>query len=179
MNLVEYLPNRLQGTAIGLYQEALQPEISQLWENQTFFVAQLWPSTATWGLSHWENALGITVDVSKSDEYRRTAIVAALRGAGTSTVAALQSVAESFSNGSVDVVEYPGEYRVEIRFTSIVGVPPNMEDLTVAVTDMMPAHLEWAFVYQYRTNGMLRGYTHAELRAFTNETLKSGELGGT
>lgn len=48
------------------------------------------------------------------------------------TVAMIQNVAESFSNGTVAVTEFPSRYRIEIKFVGSIGTPPNMDDLTAA-----------------------------------------------
>ena len=50
------------------------------------------------------------------------------------TKAMIQNVAESFSNGAVDILEYSSEYRFEIKFTGTLGIPPNMEDLTATIS---------------------------------------------
>lgn len=68
---------------------------------------QLCVNTATWGLQYWEKTLGIPVEQGKDLEYRRSRIRSKLRGSGVTTVALIESVAESFSNGDVAVTEYP------------------------------------------------------------------------
>lgn len=176
MNLLKLLPLRLQDREIGLFQEAWQPLFDDLVAAQEDFVLQLDPTTATWGLEHWETALGITTDVTASDEYRRTVVVAALRGAGTSTVAAIQNLAESFSNGEVEVTEYPDAYRIEIKFTSIIGIPPNMDDLSAALDGMMPAHLEYSYVILYRTWSALEDGSWGVLEGATWSDVYEGEI---
>ncbi len=116
---------------------------------------QLDVNTATWGLSLWEAAYGITPNVSKSDAYRRTRIISKMRGAGTTTAALIQNVAESFSNGAVEVVETPKEYRFDVKFIGRYGVPPNMDDLTAAINRIKPAHLAYVYIYTYMVWRML------------------------
>lgn len=151
MQMIKMLPQRLQDTEIGLFQQGAQLIFDDLVAAQEEFVLQLDPTTATWGLGDWEAMLGITTDVSKNEEYRQSAIVAALRGSGTSTLATIQTLAASFENGEVEVIEIPGEYRIEIHFTSTVGTPPNLDDLTAALNAAIPAHLMCEYVIIYRT----------------------------
>ncbi len=132
--------------------------------------------TATWGLTIWETALGLQTDVSKPYEYRRTRIMSKLRGAGTTTVAMMQNVAESFSNGEVAIIEYNSENRFEVKFIGTIGIPPNMEDLTAAIEEIKPAHLEYTFEYTYRTYGDLSAYTHATLSTYTHQQLREGVI---
>jgi hypothetical protein len=132
--------------------------------------------SATWGLSIWEKALGLETNASKSYEFRRTRIMSKLRGSGTTTTAMIQNVAESFSNGEVTIIEYNNENRFEVKFTGTIGIPPNMDDLTAAMEEIKPAHLAYSYVYIYRTNGTLVGYTHGQLAAYTHETLREGAM---
>jgi hypothetical protein len=66
---------------------------------------QCFVDTATWGLDLWEGFLGIEVDHNKSYESRRENIKAKLRGIGTLTKELIESVANSYSNGAVEVRE--------------------------------------------------------------------------
>ncbi|MCX7614756.1 MAG: YmfQ family protein, partial [Clostridiales bacterium] len=129
--------------------------------------------SATWGLVLWEKALGIDTDVSKSNEYRRTRIMSKLRGSGTTTADMIKNVAESFSNGIVDVIEHPEQYSFDIKFVGTLGIPPNMDDLTAAVEEIKPAHLAYTFVYIYRTYGGLKPYTHLQLSNYTHSELRN------
>ena len=148
-------------------QAAMQPEITALQEYQEDVIDQLCVETATWGLSSWEKALGIPIDESKALDFRRSRIRAKLRGNGVTTVAMIQSVAESYSNGSVFVTEYPEQYKLEIKFVGTLGIPPNMDDLTASLREIVPAHLQWDYVLIYNTWNMTKLHTWNELKART------------
>ena len=148
-------------------QEALEPEALALWEARDGLLDQLYVETATWGLKCWEQTLGIPVDEAKELDYRRSRIKSRLRGAGVTTVALIQNVAESFSNGAVAVTEYPAQYRLEIKFVGTIGIPPNMDDLTASLREIMPAHLQWDYVLIYNTWNMTKLHTWNELKART------------
>jgi uncharacterized protein YmfQ (DUF2313 family) len=121
---------------------------------------QLNVETATWGLDLWEKAYGIKTDVSKSYAFRRARIESKMRSQGVTTVAMIKNVAESFSNGEVDVIEHPEEYRFEIKFIGTLGIPPNMDDLTGAIKEIKPAHLDFAYVYTFITWDKVEAYHH-------------------
>lgn len=159
-------------------QEAMEPEIMALRAYQGDVAKQLAVSTATWGLRYWEETLGITVDESKSLDFRRSRIASKLRGSGVVTVALVKSVAESFSNGDVDVTEYPAEYRLEIKFVGTVGIPPNMEDLTASLREIMPAHLQWDYIIVYNIWDVVGHYTWAELAEHSWQDVKERDLNG-
>lgn len=145
-------------------QDALEPEALALWTAQGGLMDQLCVNTATWGLQYWEQTLGITVEQGKDLEYRRSRIRSKLRGSGVTTVALIESVAESFSNGDVAVTEDPQAYRLEIKFVGIIGIPPNMEDLTASLREILPAHLAWDYVMVYNTWDVTAQHTWDELR---------------
>ena len=138
--------------------------------------AQLWVDTATWGLDLWEKALGLSTEGGMDTDYRRSRCRSKLRGQGTTTAAMLQNVAESFSNGAVEIIEYPAEARFEVKFVGTVGVPPNMDDLTAAIDDIKPAHLAYTYIIIYRTWDMVAGMTWDQAGAYTWNQLKEGDL---
>lgn len=176
MKLIEYLPARHRETAIGLFQDAIQPVADEMKAAAADFKEQLWPSSATWGLEYWERAFGLAVDTSKPLDWRRSSIVAKIRGGGATTAAAIKNIAESFSNGEVDVIEYPNEFRFEVKFTGTVGTPPNMDDLTNAINNVKPAHLTFTYVIVWSTWGSIVGRTWSELAAHTWNEVKEGNI---
>lgn len=176
MTLLEYLPSCYGGPEIRAIQGALDVQAEKLLAARDGLMEQLNVETATWGLSTWEKALGLRTDVSKDLEYRRSRIKSKLRGQGTTTVAMIQNVAESFSNGQVDVLEHPAEYRFDIKFTGTIGIPPNMEDLTAAIEEIKPAHLAYDYIIIFRTWEMVAGMTWNEAAAYTWDQLREGAL---
>lgn len=177
MRLMEYLPAYYENSPeMRDLQAAMQPEVERLRAETVSFMEQLCVGTATWSLAHWERALGIPVDVAKPLAYRRARIESKLRGQGTVTKAMIKNVAESFSNGQVDVLEYPGEYRFEVKFTGTIGMPPNMGDLSDALEEIKPAHLSYTYMILFRTWEMLGRYAWGGLAETTWDQLKEGDM---
>lgn len=177
MALIDLLPPSYRlSTEVVELQGAFEHWTEALKEAKQDMLLQMNVTTATWGTNIWEKALGIEIDISKTLEYRRTRVMSKLRGAGTTTEHMIKNVAESFSNGQVDILEYNSESRFEIKFTGTFGIPPNMDDLTAAINEIKPAHLDYSYAYVYRVNNQLIGYTNTQLLAYTNITLRSGEL---
>ncbi len=153
-------------------QDALEPEVLAIWTARDSLMDQLSVNTATWGLRYWEQTLGIPVEQGKDPEYRRSRIRSKLRGSGVTTVAFIRSVASSFSNGDVAVTEYPSQFRLEIKFVGTVGIPPNLEDLTNSLREILPAHLAWDYVIVYNTWDVTARHTWDELRKRSWESVK-------
>ncbi|RJE48697.1 MULTISPECIES: putative phage tail protein [unclassified Dehalobacter] len=163
-----YLPNWLTekepiksvlesfGRDTGLAEDAVKDVLSQCFVD-----------TATWGIKYWEEYLGISVNESKPLSYRQSVVKAKLRGAGTTTAALIEATAESYQNGNVDVLDLPGQNKVQIKFAGIYGIPPNMSDFQPAINRAIPAHLMVEYLYTYLTwlalNGA--GLSWAELDA--------------
>jgi hypothetical protein len=114
-------------------------------------LAQFYVDTATWGLANWERICGISTDESKPIDQRRSVVKSKLRGIGTVTVGLIESVAESYSNGDVAVIEDNANYTVTIKFVSTLGVPPNMADIQNALREIIPAHLAINYEFTYAT----------------------------
>lgn len=138
---------------------------------------QFFVSTATaTGLDRWEAFLGLSSYAGKPLDQRRSRIISKIRGAGTSTAALIKNIAESYSNGEVDVLEYNGEYKFIVEFISTIGIPPNEDDLKAAIEEAKPAHLAAEYLYRYITHGMLADKTHGFLADYTHEEIRTTQL---
>ncbi len=130
-------------------QQALEPELLELWAAWESALAQLCAETATWGLRYWEQTLGIPVDENKALAARRSRVRVKLLGVDVTTVALVRSSAEIYTGLKAEITEFAREFRFEIRFGDYQGVPPNLRDLTLSLREILPAHLvlDYHFVY--------------------------------
>jgi len=108
---------------------------------------QFFLDTATWGLDRWEKTFGILVDSTKPTDQRRSVLMSKVRGTGVTTAALVKSVAESWYNGEIDVIDEPGV--VGISFNSSFGIPSNMTDVQEALREIIPAHLVIEYFFKY------------------------------
>lgn len=178
-HLIDYFPAYYRASPeMRDLQQAMEPELEALRDYQADIAAQLCPETATWGLSVWEAALGIPVDDEKDREYRRSRVRSKLRGSGVTTAAMIRNTAESFSNGAVTVTELPEQSRLAIRFVGTKGIPPNMDDLTQTLREILPAHLAWVYEFIFNTWAAAGALTWAQAGALTWDQLKEDELNG-
>lgn len=138
---------------------------------------QFFVDTADFTLERWERELGIPVDSSKSDDYRRSVIKSKMRGVGTVKVSLIDRVAESYTNGLVDVIEHPELSSFTIKFISVRGIPPNLDDLKAAIEEIKPAHLAVVYEFTYLVYSELAtsGHTYDALLAhsLTYDQLKT------
>ncbi|ASJ54193.1 hypothetical protein BP422_15535 [Brevibacillus formosus] len=135
---------------------------------------QMSVDTATWALSIYETELGITVDTSKPIDERRSLIKSKMRGTGKVDAALIKLVVDSWTNGEVEI-EFENS-TITITFSSVVGIPPNIEDVEIAIEEIKPAHLAVLYVFLFNRYEQLHGYTHNQLATRTHEQLRSSNL---
>lgn len=127
-----------KGTELDALDRALNETLDQ------FFVR-----TATWGLRHWEEELGIPVETAKPLEQRRSLVESKLRGAGKFTGQLVKKVAESYHGGEVDISFQPERWSFTVKFVDTVGIPPNLDDLRAVLEDLKPAHMAIEYEFNY------------------------------
>lgn len=176
-DLMLQLPEFYRGASFAELQRVLGEMCRRAGEDLEAVLDQLWPQTASgWGLELWEAAYGIQTDLSRDLEFRRTRVISKLRGQGTPTAELIQAVASSFANGQVEIVEHSDQYYFVLKFTSVLGVPPNIDDLTAAINDIKPAHLAFIYEYVFHQWGSLAPYTWGQLADKTWKDLREGTL---
>lgn len=177
MKLMELLPqDYTRSPAMVELQEALEWTGTELEVDIDDLGNQMYLDTATWGLKEWEKMFGVRTDLTKSYEFRRAVVRAKMMGTGTTTVALIKSVSESFLGGQVRVVEQNGIYKFLIIMETIIGIPPNVEDLKKAIEEIKPAHLTFEIIFKYNNHTDLHRYTHGQLRPYRHRELKEREI---
>lgn len=175
-NMKENIPQFLRNAqAFSDIYTALENQVDGLYEHMEDIKRQMHVTTATWGLKNWEDFLDIETNPSKSEAYRRSVILSKIRGVGKVTKTFVESTCKSFENGSLEVVEIPEESRLLLKFTELNGVPPNFEDFNSFITEVLPAHLVFAYEYKYNMHATLSGQdlTHAGLSAMTFNQIRT------
>lgn len=176
-DLMLKLPEFYRSVPFAELQRVLGEMVRRAGEDVDFTLAQLQPQTASgWGLAMWETAYGIPVDVTKDLEFRRSRLLSKLRGQGVPTISLVQAVAASFANGEVEVIEHNDQYYFVVKFVSILGVPPNIDDLTAAINEIKPAHFNFVYEYIFHQWGLFKPYTWGQLASRTWKDLREGEL---
>lgn len=172
--LIEYLPSFMQKSSIykSLF-NASELEIQELETAIEDLRKQLDINTATWALDIYEKDLGIPTNISKPLSDRRSVIKSKERGTGKVDAGMLKTVVDSYTNGDADIA-FDGS--IHVSFTSIVGVPPNMDDLELVIEELKPAHIALLYYYLFRMHSSLTTYTHGDLTTFTHSTLREGDL---
>ena len=119
-----------------------QEEIDKLNHDIKEALAQFFVYRATWGIRDWEMFLALVTDNTKDLGDRQANIIAKLRGQGTSTVKAIENVAQSFVNDDkVKVIEDNPNSIFIIDFHS--DKVKKISDIENAIDEIKPAHLDY------------------------------------
>lgn len=174
MDLIKLLPDYYgRNVTMQTLQEILSAATDELDDGLSSTIQQCFAATASTLLSRWENLLGLEIDVTKSDEFRRERIAAKMSGSGTTTKAMIIDTASRYSNGEVEVIEDNANSRFTIRFVGTLGIPGNMEDLKLTIEEIKPAHLAVTYEYIYNTWDDIGALTWNQAAAYTWEGIRT------
>ena len=128
-------------------------------------------------ISRWEKFMELKPVDNYSLQDRIERVIYTIQAKGIFTPSFLKEQAKIFTNGEIEVTENFNDYHFIITFTSIVGIPPNMDNFKEMIGLNKPAHLTYEIKYRYRTWGELSPYTWGELEPFTwDEIYQKSEI---
>ena len=147
-DLMKYLPLYYHSSNVTQeLMKAIAYELGKMIVEKEDVELQLNVDTATWGLTYWENLLGLKTNLEDSYENRRIAINAKRQGYGTVTKEMLQTVIKNFVNEQVAIKEYNNESRIVIGVNFNKGLPKNITKILETLDDIMPAHIGYKIKY--------------------------------
>lgn len=159
--LMQHMPKYYRDIVeIEELQNAIDLQLDELDIMSNEVLKQFFIYTATWSLPIWERIFGLTVgDTTSNLKERRENIISKLRSYGTTTKEMIARVAKAFTKGEIEVIEDNPNYSFTINFTSIVGIPDNLENFKKAVATIKPAHLNFNVEFRYNTHNQI-GYLY-------------------
>ena len=99
----------------------------------------------------YEKFMSLEADLGLSLQDRRERILFRLLSKRIFSVDNLKEQARIFTNGEIEVTEVIDKYYFIIKFTSIYGIPPNLNNFINFIELNKPAHLGYKIVYSYMT----------------------------
>lgn len=176
MKLIEMLPELWQNSAeVAALQAGLDGTIEKAEADAAELMSQVFVDTATWGLSYWEKLLGLSAGDDMTDTERRERIRAKLGSGTVATKSKIASIVSNYENGDVEITEDFGNYKIQFRFVSKMGVPSQIEALQKTIADVLPAHLQAEYIFTFRKWDELSSYTWDELSSYTWDEVMSLE----
>lgn len=128
-------------------------------------------------ISRWEKFMELKPVDNYSLQDRIERVIYTIQAKGIFTPSFLKEQAKLFTNGEIEVIENFNDYHFIISFTSVIGIPPNMDNFKEMVDLNKPAHLTYEIRIRYRTWGELSPYKWKELEPFTwDEIYQKAEI---
>lgn len=125
-------------------------EFDVLNENIIDVTNQCFPQTATWGISFWEEFLGLPIDSAESLQNRRIKVINKMSRSSPMTPFEMRRILEGFAD-TVDIIQNQREYSFEV----ILGTKSKLGDIIEAVVseieEIKPAHLVYTLATKYIT----------------------------
>lgn len=126
---------------------AIASEIDVLESQIIDFDTQYFFDTVTWYINTLAKQLNIKIDASLPIDEKRAIIESKWKSDGKSDIYLLQAIADSWKNGEIDVDFVSG--KIQIKFNSFFGVPPNLDNLKNALRTAAPSHLPILYLFRY------------------------------
>ena len=128
-------------------------------------------------ISRWEKFMKLKPMENYTLQDRIERVIYTIQAKGIFTPSFLKEQSKIFTNGEIDITENFNEYHFIISFTSVIGIPPNMDNFKEMVDLNKPAHLTYEIRIRYRTWGELSPYKWEELEPFTwDEIYQKAEI---
>ena len=156
VDLLRYLPPFLsKDPTFKKLEDTLSWEHEQYRLKLVDIARQFFLETSTWGLSDWEEFLGITPEEGQSFELRKAVARQKLRGADTMTVKNTIKLMENFMEKGSAGVEELGDNEIKLILENGVY---HWKELFQALFEYLPAHLEFSLkFYNHYQNELFVG----------------------
>lgn len=174
-----YLPSFIvKGNIIKDIFESQQAEVDLLNNNIQDLIDNLFVETATWSLVNWEKEYNIPIDLDDTLENRRSRILARMVSKGQPfTKETIESIANQFTNGSVEVIEHLEDDYFTVKFVSTKGIPPKIQDVYDAINEVKASWLDVTYEFKYNTVGYIKEFTVGEISKYTVGEVLNDDLG--
>jgi len=128
-------------------------------------LVQLFPQTATWGITYWEWLLGIPPNHSAPIEQRQSRVLTKMQTKWPVTKSRLEQIVRTYSGDKQAYIrQFFNEYRFEVLFNLTQSV--DLGTVYEVIEEAKPAHLGYSLVARLR---------QGEKRVFISSTLLAGE----
>lgn len=153
--------------------QAASIQLSDLLAEMTQIAADMFVDTMSERqLQIEEFACGLDANVAMDLDTRRSLLEARWKTGGKCGVKLLQTICDSWKDGSVNVTFLDGT--IVLKFSGSAGIPENIDALKTAVEAARPAHLPVDYEYVYHTVSDVNTMTIAHLNACKMDEFAGG-----
>lgn len=122
-------------------------------------------------VANYERFMELDYKNGWSLQDRKDRIIYTLLSKNIFTPQVLKEQAKIFTNGEIEVIEDYGNYSFTIKFTSVVGIPQNLDNFKNFIYINKPAHLNFSIEFRYNTHNQVAYLLHDNLKTKTHKDL--------
>ena len=127
-------------------------------------------------VANYERFMELDYKNGWSLQDRKDRIIYTLLSKNIFTPQVLKEQAKIFTNGEIEVIEDYGNYSFTIKFTSVVGIPQNLDNFKNFIYINKPAHLNFSIEFRYNTHNQVAYLTHNSLKLKTHKAIYDTRL---
>nr|DAT06679.1 MAG TPA: tail protein [Caudoviricetes sp.] len=127
-------------------------------------------------VANYERFMELDYKSGWSLQDRKDRIIYTLLSKNIFTPHVLKEQAKIFTNGEIEVVEDYGNYSFTIKFTSVVGIPQNLDNFKNFIYINKPAHLNFSIEFRYNTHNQVAYLLHNSLKLKTHKQIYDTRL---
>lgn len=125
---------------------------------------------------NYERFMNLDFKKGWSLQDRKDRIIYTLLSKNIFTPQVLKEQAKIFTNGEIEVIENYNDYSFIIKFTSIVGIPQNLDNFKNFIYINKPAHLNFSIEFRYNTHNQVAYLLHNGLKLKTHKQIYDTRL---
>ena len=125
---------------------------------------------------NYERFMNLDFKKGWSLQDRKDRIIYTLLSKNIFTPQVLKEQAKIFTNGEIEVIENYNDYSFIIKFTSIVGIPQNLDNFKNFIYINKPAHLNFSIEFRYNTHNQVAYLLHNSLKLKTHKEIYDTRL---
>lgn len=120
-------------------------------------------------VANYERFMELDYKNGWSLQDRKDRIIYTLLSKNIFTPHVLKEQAKIFTNGEIEVIENYNDYSFIIKFTSVVGIPSNLDNFKNFIHINKPAHLNFSIEFRYNTHNQVAYLLHNSLKTKTHK----------
>nr|DAJ29182.1 MAG TPA: tail protein [Caudoviricetes sp.] len=127
-------------------------------------------------VANYERFMELEYKSGWSLQDRKDRIIYTLLSKNIFTPHVLKEQAKIFTNGEIEVIENYNDYSFIIKFTSVVGIPSNLDNFKNFIYINKPAHLNFSIEFRYNTHNQVAYLLHNSLKVKSNKEIYDTRL---
>ena len=127
-------------------------------------------------VANYERFMELDYKNGWSLQDRKDRIIYTLLSKNIFTPQVLKEQAKIFTNGEIEIIEDYGNYSFTIKFTSVVGIPQNLDNFKNFIYINKPAHLNFSIEFRYNTHNQVAYLLHSSLKAKNHKEIYDTRL---